>query len=191
MFILYPLILGLVLGLLAGGRPAGLGGLRFRWAPLIVLALVAQLILFSAPVAAQVGDLGPSLYVGTTLAVLLAVLRNWSIPGIPIVVAGAASNLLAIVANGGYMPASESALAAFGKVEPTVYSNSALMRDPVLVPLTDIFAMPRWLPGANIFSVGDILIAVGIMVLVVTAMRAAPAGSRTTPVVRADTGQDA
>ena len=33
---------------------------------------------------------------------------------------------------------------------------------PRLAPLTDIFAMPRWLPFANVFSVGDVLIGVGV-----------------------------
>jgi hypothetical protein len=32
--------------------------------------------------------------------------------------------------------------------------------------------LPRWLPFANIVSVGDILIAVGIVVVITAAMRA-------------------
>ena len=168
-----------------GGRLNGLVALRIRWAPVILLGLVAQLVLFSDPVTSRIGDLGPALYVGSTAVVLLAVIRNGAIPGIAIVAAGAASNLLAIVANGGYMPAARTALAALGKLEPAVYSNSAVMPEPALSPLTDIFAMPRWLPGANIFSVGDVLIGVGIAATVVLAMRAGPgtvpAGSGSTP----------
>jgi Family of unknown function (DUF5317) len=172
MFILYPVAIGLVLGLILGGRLEGLAALRIRWAPLIAFGLLAQLVLFSEPVVSRVGDLGPALYVGSTALVLLAMVRNRAIPGIPIVAAGAASNLLAIVANGGYMPAGRSALAALGALDPTVYSNSALLPDPVLAPLTDIFALPRWVPGANIFSVGDVLIGIGIAAVVVIAMRA-------------------
>jgi len=84
---------------------------------------------------------------------------------------GAISNLVAIVANGGYMPASAAAMAALGKSAPTVYSNSAIVPDPVLWPLTDIFALPTWLPGANVFSLGDVLIALGVIVVIVSAMR--------------------
>ena len=58
--------------------------------------------LFSPAVAARVGDLGPAIYVGSTMLVGAAILRNWRIPGMPIVAAGAACNLAAIVANGGY-----------------------------------------------------------------------------------------
>ena len=35
-------------------------------------------------------------------------------------------------------------------------------RHPALQPLTDIFAVPAWVPLANVFSVGDVLIAVGV-----------------------------
>jgi len=112
------------------------------------------------------------------------VLRNIDISGMKVVALGAASNLAAIVANGGYMPASRGALEALGKTDPTTYSNSATLQHPALEPLTDIFALPAWLPFANIFSVGDVLIALGVVVVIVAAMRrgdmpapAAPEGS--------------
>ena len=64
------------------------------------------------PVSDRVGDLGPWIYVASTAMVLAFVLRNLRITGLPIVAIGAASNLAAIVANGGYMPASPEAAAA-------------------------------------------------------------------------------
>ncbi len=45
------------------------------------------------------------------------------------------------------------------------------MPDPSLAGLTDVYALPQWLPFNNVFSVGDILIAVGIVVVFVVAMR--------------------
>ena len=69
------------------------------------------------------------------------------------------------------MPASAAALASLGGTAPTVYSNSAVVAHPALEPLTDIFALPRVLPFANVFSVGDILIALGVVVVLVFAMR--------------------
>ena len=50
------------------------------------------------------------------------------------------------------------------------YSNSRLVDGVVLGPLTDIFAMPTWIPVANVFSVGDVLIGVGAAIAVVAAM---------------------
>jgi lipoprotein signal peptidase len=136
-----------------------------------VLGLAAQVVLFSEPATMRVGELGPPLYVGTTLMVLAAIVRNRAIAGMPLVIAGAISNLAAIVANGGYMPAGAAAMAALGREAPTVYSNSAVVAAPALWPLTDIFAMPPWLPFANIFSIGDVLIMAGVAMTIVIAMR--------------------
>jgi hypothetical protein len=173
MFILYAIVVGLAIGFLLGGRPAGLARLQIRWATLIVGGFAVQVLLFADPIAARVGDLGPPIYVASSLAVLAAVLRNAAIPGLPLVALGAACNQLAIVANGGYMPAGADALAAQARHASGLYSNSAAIPDPVLPWLTDIFAMPTWLPFANIFSVGDVLIGVGVAIAVVVAMRVA------------------
>ncbi len=171
MFILYAVVIGLAIGLAGGGRVASIGEIRFRWGPLILVGFLAQVLLFSDAVAARVGDLGPALYVGSTLLVVVAVLRNLAIPGIPLVAVGAASNLAAIVANGGFMPASPAAMAALGKQAPTIYSNSAVVVQPALAALTDVFALPAWLPFHNIFSVGDVILAVGVAIAIAVAMR--------------------
>ncbi|OGO55623.1 MAG: hypothetical protein A2V85_12655 [Chloroflexi bacterium RBG_16_72_14] len=181
MFMLYALLIGLAVGLLVGGRLDGVAALRVRWAPLLVGGLVAQVVLFSEPVTARVGELGPLLYVASTLAAAVAIFRNWAVPGMSLVAAGASCNLVAIIANGGYMPASPEALAALYRVEAAGYSNSALVPDPALPWLTDMFAMPAWLPGANIFSVGDVLIVAGIATVIALAMRRHPAGTRGAP----------
>jgi hypothetical protein len=86
------------------------------------------------------------------------------------------SNLAAIVANGGYMPAGASAMASLGTRHPTTYSNSTFIPDPALAPLTDIFALPRWVPFANVFSIGDVIIGIGIALVIVAAMRSSAAG---------------
>jgi hypothetical protein len=176
-FILYSLAIGLALGVALGGRPAGLATLRFRWSALMLAGLLVQVALFSEPVTARIGAWGPPIYVASTAGVLAAVVANASIPGMAIVAAGAVSNLAAIVANGGYMPAARSALIALGKSDATTYSNSATLEHPALEPLTDIFAMPAWLPFANVFSVGDILIAAGVATTIVVAMRRSRNGS--------------
>ena len=93
----------------------------------------------------------------------------------PIIVLGAACNMAAILANGGYMPATAGALAALGKHAPDDLLEQRGRRRPALEPLIDLFALPRWLPFANVFSVGDVLLAIGVVVLIVAAMRAAGA----------------
>jgi len=174
MFMLYGVVIGLVAGLLLRGRPAGLAALELRWAPVMVAGLLAQVVLFADPVASRVGTLGPPLYVASTLVVFAAVARNLRIPGMVLVLAGAACNLVAIIANGGFMPASPTALEALHRVAATGYSNSAVIAAPALPWLTDILALPGWLPWANVFSIGDALIAVGVAVVIAAAMRTRP-----------------
>ena len=175
MFILYAILIGLLVGFLVGGRPAGIAEIHLRWSWVILGGLLVQVLLFSEPVSERIGSLGPPIYVASTVAVIGAILANRTVPGMLIVALGAASNLAAIVANGGYMPVSAQASAAMGGGQSTAYSNSALIPDPMLAPLTDIFALPTWLPFANVFSVGDILIGIGVAVVIVKAMRIRPA----------------
>ena len=183
MFILYAVIAGVVAGLAMGGRLGALGSIQFRWAPLILAGFLVQIVLFTDAVAERVGGAGPVIYVVSTLLVGAAVVRNLRLPGMPLVLLGALSNMAAILANGGFMPASAGAMASLGKGAPTIYSNSAIVPEPALAPLIDQFALPRWLPFANVFSVGDVLLAVGVAVLIAAVMRgsrgdeAAPAGA--------------
>ena len=169
-FILYAIPVGLVAGWLLGGRLDGLATVRFRLAPLAILALVVQLVLFSPVADGLSADVGRAIYVASTALVLLVVIANLRLTGVPLVVLGAACNLAAILANGGAMPASPGALAAIGAgIGPR--TASTIVPHPALEPLTDVFATPAWLPLANVFSIGDVLIGVGIAVAIAAAMR--------------------
>ncbi len=175
MFILYAVLAGLIAGRLAGGRLGRLADLRIRWLPLALLGLGGQVVLFSDLGASLVEDLVSILYVGSTALVLVVVLVNVRIPGLALVAVGAGLNLAAILANGGAMPADPDALAALGRPAEDA-ANSIVVADPALWFLTDVFAMPSWLPLANVFSVGDVLIGVGIAVAIVAGMRQPTSG---------------
>jgi hypothetical protein len=170
-FIVYALAAGLLLGLLLGGSIEALGNLRFRWPWLAIGGLAVQIALFTDPLASVVGSAGPPIYVASTVAVLVAVLRNIQLRGLILVAGGALSNLAAIIANGGYMPADPGAVAIAGLPPKAGFSNSITTTDPALRPLTDQFALPAWVPLANVFSVGDVLIAMGVVVVLVAGMR--------------------
>jgi len=173
-FVIYAVPLGLLAGRLLGGRLAGLATMRFRWAWLAIGGLAAQVILFGGAVDRLIGAAGPALYVASTVVVLIAVLANLRLPGLPLVALGAASNLAAILANGGSMPADPGAYALAGLERGGGFSNSVVTETPALPPLTDIYALPDAFPFANVFSIGDVLIAVGIAVAIAGGMRRAP-----------------
>jgi hypothetical protein len=69
------------------------------------------------------------------------------------------------------MPADPAALRTAGLDGPGSHTNSVVIENPALQPLTDIFAIPAGLPFANVFSIGDVLLGIGIVVVIVAAMR--------------------
>ena len=145
---------------LLGGRLRALAEVRLRLPWLLPAALALQVLAINLP---GVPDrLRPPLHVASYLVAGTFLAANRRLPGALVVVLGAALNLLAIVANGGVMPASPEAVAAAGlPPDPPGFANSAVLPDPRLAFLGDVFAIPRSWPLANVFSVGDVLIAVG------------------------------
>ena len=177
MTILYAIPAGILAGFLLRGRLDGLLELKFRWAWLAIGGLLIQVVLFTELGDRLVGDLAPAVYVASTVAVLVALLRNIRLAGLPLAAAGSFLNLAAILANGGAMPADAAALRAAGFDGPGDHTNSVVLAEPALRPLTDIFAVPAGVPLANVFSVGDVLIAVGVAWAIAAAMRRAAPGA--------------
>ncbi|CAN5857132.1 DUF5317 domain-containing protein [soil metagenome] len=188
MLLLYSIAIGLLIGRLAGGRIHHLEGARFTWWQLALAGLAVQLVLFAGPVASRVGALGPAIYVASTLVVMAALLRNLGQPGFVVIAAGATLNLVAVIANGGAMPSSPEAWMALNGVPElpvTHFSNSVLIGpDTPFAWLGDVFVFPRPLPLANVFSIGDVLIAVGAVIFLVFAMRGRSGGHAREPVGR-------
>lgn len=176
--LLYSIAAGLLAGRLLGGRVRNLEHVRFRWWQLALAGLLVQLVLFADPIQERVGGEGPLIYVASTLAVLLALLRNLRLPGLALIAVGAVLNLVPILANGGYMPSSPEVwreLTGVAAVPVAFYSNVALIGPDTLFPfLGDVFAFPRPLPMATAFSLGDAIIALGAVIFLVTAMRTLP-----------------
>ena len=165
MLLLYAVLIGLVAGLLTRGRIGNLSTVKVKLWPVALIGLFFQMLLFSSPLAAVVGAWGPSLYVVSTTLVLMALVVNIRQPGFWLITLGALANFAVIVANGGQMPASAEAFAALNglPVVPTTdFSNSVIAAPGApLYFLGDIFVLPRPLPFANVFSIGDVLIGVG------------------------------
>lgn len=161
MILVVLLVLAVAAVPLAGGRVGALLELRFRAAWLLGLAFGIQLALALLP--GETTDLRLAVHAASYPMGLAFVWFNRDVPGLWLIAVGALSNGVAIVANGGVMPTTAAALRTAGlAVDPGVFANSAALYDPRLLFLGDVFALPAWMPFANVFSAGDVMIALGV-----------------------------
>ena len=165
-------LVGLVVGKLLGGRLSGLANTRIAGKGLVFAALGLQLIAFPLNFLPWTTPSGLSkiLWLISFALLILMLLLNSALPGAAIVACGLACNLVAIVANHGLMPVRSEALRAAG-THYHVHNNSIQLGHPNLAFLIDRWAAPTWLPMGNVFSVGDVLIAIGTVFAIAAAMR--------------------
>jgi Family of unknown function (DUF5317) len=170
MVLAWPLLVGLAIAPLLGGRWSRLADLRLRMPVVFYLAIALQLVAF--PFSTLPWRTPDRIAIGLWLASygLLAIgaACNIRLPGVPLVAVGMVSNLAAILANGGHMPALPSALRAAG-LHFQHSRNSTALSSPHLSWLVDRWATPDWVPLGNVFSAGDVLIAAGGVVFVLAA----------------------
>jgi Family of unknown function (DUF5317) len=165
-------LVALVVGRLLGGRLAALGTLDIKGVWLAFLAMSLQVVAF--PVAGlpwHTPDTAARVLWLISYALLITLLAwNIRLRGAPVIAAGLLCNLAAIIANGGLMPVRASALAAIGRAYAR-HQNSVELARPHLGALIDRWGVPHWLPLGNVYSIGDVLIALGTAVVVILAMR--------------------
>ena len=103
MLFLFAIFLGIVAGLLTGGKLGNLGRIRFRWPWLVVLAVLVRGAVLLTPLNRVEG--AQYVYVLSLAAIGAWTAVHWRrLPGVWMVTVGSALNLLVIVANGGRMP---------------------------------------------------------------------------------------
>ncbi|MEX0869587.1 MAG: DUF5317 domain-containing protein [Nitriliruptoraceae bacterium] len=148
---------------LTGGRLSRLGNLEIRWISAILTALALQIWVTTIPTAAAVGTTVH--FVSYALGIWF-IYANRRIPGLLVTSSGGAMNLAAITANGGVMPASPGALELAGMSHTGEhFVNSGAVEGARLAWLGDVFAIPAAWPLANVFSIGDVVLVVGVGVL--------------------------
>ena len=180
MLLVVAFLLALVTVPLAGGRLSALADLPIAHGWLLLAALAVQIGVVSLwpdadPQVLAVG------HVASYAFIVLFLVANRDMPGLWLVSLGTGMNLTAIVANGGVMPATRAALEAAGRLPAAGrFANSTLVRAPQLKFLGDVFAWPDPLPLANVFSAGDICIAIGAVMVVhqMCGSRLAPSSRR-------------
>ncbi len=165
MVILLVILASLGVALARGGHLSNLAVLNVRASYLLFVPLVLQLIIYSPlPQVWQVESSStPFVYIFSMAVGAVVVALNLRLTGLKVLLIGLLSNLVVIVANGGYMPVSMTARAIAGLSSFTgVYNNVVEMTNATpLWFLGDVLPLPPGLPVSNVFSVGDALIGVG------------------------------
>lgn len=181
MFIVFFVVLSILIGYLRGGRLSHLLKNPLKFQVFVILSLLIQIAIFS-----KLADilLLPRfsiilLHIVSYVLLLLFTFINRKVIGIPVIGTGILLNAIAIFSNRGYMPTLADNLlkTSAGKGSEAVahggpVNNSIQITGSTRFPwLCDIFSLPSWLPFSNVFSIGDIIIAVGVALYLVINMR--------------------
>ncbi len=187
MILLLALAAAFVLAYLRGGRFSNLSSLPLRGSGLVLAAFMIQAaIVYLTPTVTPVDSLRVELYALSYILLGAFVIWNRHISGVWVLGLGLVANAAVILANGGYMPMTYEALVATGKShmvtgsEPGTYLAGS---KDILLPLqatrlwflSDIFVIPPPFPIPSVFSIGDAIIALGLLWFVPCALGAGPA----------------
>jgi hypothetical protein len=186
-----PTLVATLASVILGGSLGGCLRARLAWWPALVGIFVVELVLYNPPVHSQPWALvaGPWIWVATKPVMLVVLARNARLDAprrrawITIMV-GVGLNALAVAANAGHMPQSmDAAAAVWGTdyVRPDTYSGrleNVMWMQPTakLSWLCDILPEPSWLPRANVLSIGDVTLALGVAMWMFSVTR--PSGER-------------
>jgi len=177
------LLIAIVVGLAAtvvrakiNHRPLKLRKLSWEW--LVFVAVIPQILVFQIPaISCFVPEtFVPFIQITSMLGLLVFVARNFLVPGFWALGFGLLSNYLVIIMNGGWMPVSPQTLSRLSSSKPEIYwqigtrlgnSKDYIMavEDTKLVWFSDVLTLPQWFPYKFAFSVGDILISIGTLIL--------------------------
>ena len=161
MLFLFAILLGIVFGLLTGGRIGNLARLRFRWAWVVLAAVLVREAVLLTPLSRVDG--AQYAYAIALAAILVWTVFHWNrLRGIWLVTIGSALNLLAIIANGARMPVAP-------ELACSLVRRGTVGQYTVMGSGTHLNLLGDWIslhPVPEAYSPGDVLIAIGLAVTV-------------------------
>jgi Family of unknown function (DUF5317) len=162
MILLVAALVGVVSVAFTGGKLRRIAVLPLRHLWVVWLAIAMQFVVFGVLSTVLSERATGALHLVSYAIALSFLWLNRHLPGAIAIGIGAGCNVLAISANGGTMPASPGAwhAAGFDSVPRLQNANSHVLESPRFALLGDIFAVPEAWPLSNVFSIGDIVIAV-------------------------------
>jgi MFS family permease len=165
------IVLGLVMGLIAGGSLANLANVRLRWVAVllggVILRFATEWLLVRRVDAIETFRL--PLFLFAFVLILAALWVNRAQPGLRLAFVGVLSNTIAVALNGGHMPIWLPSLEAAGFTRADVLTPFHSILDAGIDidflrhagPLADILPIP--LPIVqNVASMGDVFLTAGL-----------------------------
>jgi hypothetical protein len=148
---------------LLGGDLRRFAQLELKWLWLAPIALAVQVLILNI-VPGGSHTVHAVVHVGTYALLGAFIWANRRLSGARLLAAGCASNLIAILSNRGVMPQAAAAHRISGVFVRRGFDNSAVLAHPHLLFLGDIIPVPAPFGLANVLSVGDCLLFVGLVV---------------------------
>ncbi|HHV96569.1 MAG TPA: DUF5317 domain-containing protein [Clostridiaceae bacterium] len=186
MFILYAVVLGIIIGYILGGRLKYLSQTTFKKLYLAIGGFLIQIFIFSdipffKTLQQNYESIVIALHILSYILILIFISINYKVPGIAVIGVGILLNAIVIILNRGHMPASIESFSASSigkhadllKQGESINNSKAITAETILPWLGDIFVIPSYIPLSNVFSIGDVIIAIGVCIYFAMNMKAA------------------
>lgn len=175
------LLLGVIIGKLRRGKLENLGKFMFKSSFLLVFSLILQiatsiLIALGNQIAIQNKMI---LYIVSYIMLFIVLFLNLGRQSVWLILTGAIANFAAIVLNGGSMPIDVALLEKMGFENMLESFKMGAMPNYINISdaysftayLGKIFATPAFYPFKQVFTIGDILISLGLLILTQSIMQ--------------------
>ncbi len=167
------LVLGVAIGWLRRGRLSNISKIQLYWVGLALAALLLQkgLDLLAARGAGVAPPVGAIVHLASYFLLFTFIYLNRRLPGLSLMALGVLLNFLVIAANGGMMPVADAYLpaeAVYRLTSGLEGTHSLLTEDTRLAWLADVIYLDFL--GKRLVSIGDILLAGGLVVFIQRSM---------------------
>ena len=180
----FGIIFGIIVGFILKGKITYLADLKLQGFSLVIISLAVQLIVLATPLASLpwLVEHGNLVYVISMDVLLLGLLYNrrfgWSFW---FIIIGTACNIIVIAQNAGAIPVDLPKLSlATGESVASISDKFAahtelsyrtpLVADSQLSWMGDVIYIPFFPFNSNVYSIGDMLVAIGLAAFVIKTM---------------------
>lgn len=164
---------GLLVGKARGGKFSNISSGEIRGWYFIGASFLVEFsaVYFASKGVKLVVDGIPFIHLLSYILLFIGLLMNCDKYPFWIITAGVFLNFLVIMANGGQMPISIEHLKNLGLLDNAaaivngqIVTHTPLVDSTKFKFLADIFALPKFYPRPKVYSIGDVLMAIGVFI---------------------------